>query len=275
MSSIPRGLADALWQARAVPPMSEVMSIDPVTLLRAYAMGVFPMSDDRAAHDVFWVEPKKRAVMPLTGFHLSRTLSKTIRQETFSVTANRAFPDVLKLCAQSAPDRPTTWINQPIEQSYIHLHALGFGHSVECWRDGELVGGLYGVALGRAFFGESMFSRATDASKVALAWLVARLRFAEFALLDCQFMTGHLRSLGALEITQRAYRSLLSAAVAEVPLGDVDALLGGAGDEPASLAFAPLSGELPPADRALLSPVRSVSGPNSGHSIVQLLTQTS
>lgn len=251
------------------------MTIDPVTLLRAYAMGIFPMSDDRTAQDVFWVEPKKRAVLPLTGFHLSRSLGKTIRRETFAVTANRAFAPVLALCAQAAPDRPTTWINQPIESSYIQLHTLGFAHSVECWQGGELVGGLYGVALGRAFFGESMFSRATDASKVALAWLVARLRFAGFSLLDCQFMTSHLRSLGAVEITQRAYQSLLAAAVVDVPLGDAEALLGVAEDSPASLAFAPLSGEAPPPERPLPSPVRSVSGPNSGHSIAQLLTQTS
>ncbi|MBB6125073.1 leucyl/phenylalanyl-tRNA--protein transferase [Sphingobium subterraneum] len=250
------------------------MLIDPFMLLRAYAMGLFPMSDDRDTDEVFWVEPKKRAILPLDGFHLSRSLAKTIRSGQFQVTANRAFGEVVKLCAEAAPDRPTTWINGPIEQSYGRLHELHFAHSVECWSNGALVGGLYGVGLGRAFFGESMFSRATDASKVALAWLVARLRFAGFTLLDCQFMTSHLRSLGAIEMRQKAYLSLLSAAVEGVPLGDAGALFASAEGAAASLAFDPLAE--PEAERDVPpSPVFTVSGPVSGQAIAQLLTQTS
>ena len=242
------------------------MEIEPFVLLRAYALGVFPMSDDRDAPDIYWVEPKKRAIMPLDGFHLSRSLAKVIRQERFRVTADQAFARVIALCAQAAPDRPTTWINDQIERAYRQLHALGFAHSIECWRGEELVGGLYGVSLGRAFFGESMFSRATDASKVAIAWLVARLRFAGYTLLDCQFMTEHLRSLGAVEIPQRSYQSLLADAVSDVPLSDEAALLGSAPEPESVLAFAPL---------APLPPSLTVSGPVSGQAIAQLLTQTS
>lgn len=249
--------------------------IDPVMLLRAYATGIFPMSDDREAGDVYWVEPKRRAILPLDGFRLSRSLARTLRADRFSVTANTAFGQMVELCAQSAPDRPTTWINGAIEESYAQLHALGFAHSVECWIDGKLAGGLYGVSLGRAFFGESMVSRARDASKVALAWLVARLRFAGFALLDCQFMTEHLRSLGAIEISQRRYCSLLAPALEGVPLGAPAALLAGAGAEPAALAFAPLAGAAAPDRVRAPSPDLTVSGPNSGHSIAQFLTHTS
>ncbi|HAF42128.1 MAG TPA: leucyl/phenylalanyl-tRNA--protein transferase [Sphingobium sp.] len=250
------------------------MMIDPLILLQAYSIGVFPMSDDRDAREVYWVEPKYRAILPLEGFHLSHSLAKVIRRERFRVTANRAFGEILALCAQAAADRPSTWINHEIERAYRDLHARGFAHSVEVWEGEELVGGLYGVALGQAFFGESMVSRRTDASKVALAWLVARLRFAGFTLLDCQFMTDHLRSMGAIEISQRDYLQLLGAAVAGVPLGvGADPLSAGSGLA-AELAFAPLAGEA--ADTGSpLPPSLTVSGPVSGHSIAQLLTQTS
>jgi leucyl/phenylalanyl-tRNA---protein transferase len=251
------------------------MAIDPYLLLRAYAMGVFPMSDDREADEIYWVEPKKRAILPLDGFHLSRSLAKVLRSGRYRVTANRAFAEVVRLCAQSAPDRPTTWINDEIERSYIALHELDFAHSVECWAGEALVGGLYGVSLGRAFFGESMFSRMNDASKVALAVLVARLRFAGFSLLDCQFMTSHLRSLGAVEMRQSAYLALLSAAVGEVAVGDPGAL--SVAPSLASAAFGPLAGDPPRAFAPALpaSPVLTVSGPISGHDIAQFLTQTS
>lgn len=247
-----------------------LMPIDPLLLLQAYAIGVFPMSDDREAPDVYWVEPKRRAIMPLDGFRCSRSLAKVIRRDRFQVTANRDFAGIVALCAQAAPDRPSTWINGPIELSYRRLHALGFAHSIELWEGEELVGGLYGVAMGRAFFGESMVSRRTDASKVALAWLVARMRFAGFALLDCQFMTDHLRSLGAVEISQQAYLQLLGSAVDDVPLGAGRGVLSEGSGEAARLAFAPLAG-----DDSLLSPSLTVSGPVSGHSIAQLLTHTS
>ncbi|WP_323810007.1 leucyl/phenylalanyl-tRNA--protein transferase [Sphingobium baderi] len=252
------------------------MSIDPLLLLQAYALGVFPMSDDRHAEDIYWVEPKKRAVLPLDAFHLSRSLAKTIRRDRFRVTANRAFPAIVALCAEAKEDRPSTWINGPIEEAYRHLHILRFAHSVEIWEGEELVGGLYGVALGRAFFGESMVSRRTDASKVALAWLVARMRFGGFTLLDCQFMTDHLRSLGAVEISQRDYLQLLGEAVADVPLGDGRAVLSAGSGGGAELAFDPLSGAAEAGkEGSPLAPVLTVSGPVSGQAIAQLLTQTS
>jgi leucyl/phenylalanyl-tRNA--protein transferase len=184
-----------------------VASIDPDLLLRAYAIGVFPMSDSREAPEVYWVEPRRRAILPPDRFHLSRSLGKTLRSGRFTVTRDRAFADVISRCAA----RGETWINQDIENGYRELHARGSAHSIETWENGELVGGLYGVRLASAFFGESMFSTATDASKVALAWLVARLKVGGFGLLDCQFMTDHLKSLGAIEVTQKRYLELLAA----------------------------------------------------------------
>ena len=184
--------------------------LDPDLVLRAYAIGVFPMSDSRDAKDVFWVEPRRRAVLPVDGFRLSKSLRKTIRSGRFTVTADEAFGAVLRRCSE----REETWINDTIEESFNNLHRLGHAHSIECWRDGRLVGGLYGVKLGAAFFGESMFSLERDASKVALAWLVARLKVGGFTLLDCQFMTDHLRSLGAVEIDQKDYVVSLASALA-------------------------------------------------------------
>jgi leucyl/phenylalanyl-tRNA---protein transferase len=235
--------------------------IDPDLLLRAYASGVFPMADDRAANSVYWVEPKTRGVLPLGGFHLSRSLAKVLRSGRFASSVDSAFGDVLTLCAESADDRPNTWINTQIEQAVLQLHARGNAHSVEVWEDGVLVGGLYGIQLGAAFFGESMFSRATDASKVALAHLVARMRAGGFTLLDCQFITPHLASLGAVEISRRAYMVSLTSA------------LSGAGSASAGADFFAF-------DRVLdddVSPPRTtiVSGPVSGWRIVQALAQTS
>ncbi|MFC4292517.1 leucyl/phenylalanyl-tRNA--protein transferase [Sphingorhabdus arenilitoris] len=194
------------------------MTIDLNLLLRAYAAGYFPMSDARDDPDIYWVEPKKRAIFPLDGIHISKSLAKVIRQDRFRVTTDTAFTEVIALCAEEAEDRTGTWINAQIEQAFISLHQLGHAHSVECWRDGDdgarLVGGLYGLSLGGAFFGESMFSRATDASKVALIWLAARLRMGGYSLLDCQFMTDHLRTLGAVEMDQAEYLKKLAAALA-------------------------------------------------------------
>ena len=189
------------------------MPIDIDLLLRGYANGVFPMADARDDANAYWVEPKRRAILPLSGFRVSQSLAKTIRQDRFRVTADTAFAQVIDTCAAVAPDRDETWINADIEAAFRVLHGRGLAHSVECWHDGELVGGLYGLAMGRAFFGESMFSRATDASKVALAWLVARMKIGGFELLDCQFMTEHLASLGAIEISQAAYLKLLKQAL--------------------------------------------------------------
>jgi leucyl/phenylalanyl-tRNA--protein transferase len=181
------------------------------TLLLAYRSGIFPMADKREDTEVFWVEPRERAILPLDGLHVSKSLRKVLRADRFTVTVDRAFEQVIRACAQPREDHPDTWISERIVQSYIGLHRAGHAHSVECWlpdADGtpRLVGGLYGVSFDRVFCGESMFSRVPNASKVALAWLVALLTRAGFALLDCQFMTEHLRSMGAVEIPQREYR---------------------------------------------------------------------
>ena len=190
-------------------------TLDPDLLLRAYASGIFPMADSVDAPDVYWVEPEMRGVLPLDAFHLSKSLVKTLKSERFTTSVNHAFERVIDLCAAPAPDRDNSWINGTIRDAILALHAIGHAHSIEVWDtpEGTLVGGLYGVSLGRAFFGESMFSRATDASKVALAHLVARLRIGGFTLLDCQFITPHLASLGATEISRRDYCVLLSDAV--------------------------------------------------------------
>lgn len=237
-------------------------ALDPDLLLRAYSIGVFPMADSRDAAEVFWVEPRRRAILPVDGFRMSRSLRKTIRSGTFAVTRDTAFADVIRLCAK----REETWINGQIEAGFEELHRLGHAHSIECWSGGRLVGGLYGVKLGAAFFGESMFSLERDASKVALAWLVARLKVGGFRLLDCQFMTEHLRSLGAIEITQTDYVALLSAALS--PSSAAVA-------EPAG-ALALRGAEFGALDRLFSSdPSRTVDSPASGCVIAQLLAQTS
>jgi len=183
--------------------------LDPRILLQGYATGIFPMADSRDAEDLFWVEPRNRAIIPLHKFHMSRSLRRVIRSGRFQVTRDRDFAGVIAACAE----REETWINAELETAMMALHGSGHAHSIEVWREGALVGGLYGVKLGRAFFGESMFSRTTDASKVALAWLVARLKVGNFTLLDCQFMTEHLASLGAISVPREAYVALLSAAL--------------------------------------------------------------
>lgn len=242
------------------PPEPSYDILDPNLVLGAYAVGVFPMADARDAAGIYWVEPRRRAVLPLDAFHLSRSLRKTIASDRFRVTTDAAFEDIIALCAEGATDRPDTWINATIETVFTTLHYQGRAHSVECWAGDELVGGLYGLALGRAFFGESMVSRATDASKVALAWLVARLKAGGFTLLDCQFMTPHLASLGAIEISRADYVALLGGAL-EGPLGALVAGAAAGGD------FGALDG-LPAGDGATVEPLL-------GKDIVQLLTQTS
>ena len=244
-------------------------SIDPDLLLRAYSIGVFPMSDSRDAADIFWVEPRRRAIIPLDGFRLSRSLRKTLRSGAFEVTLDRAFGEVIRRCSE----RDETWINLEIERSFTELHRLGNAHSIEVWQEGELVGGLYGVRLGAAFFGESMFSLRTDASKVALAWLVARLKVGGYTLLDCQFMTEHLRSLGAIEITQKAYLALLASAVSAESFPDAARLEGAALAAGVDLARVELP-ELGALDR-LLSGAGAVSAAEAGCVISQLLGQTS
>jgi len=244
--------------------------LDPELMLRAYTVGVFPMADARTAPSVYWVEPKTRAIMPLDGFHLSRSLRKTMLSGRFTTTADRAFAAVVRGCAEAMPDRPDTWINHQIEQAVAELHRQGQAHSIETWQGDTLVGGLYGIALGRAFFGESMFSRAADASKMALAHLVARLRAGGFTLLDCQFMTDHLASLGAVEIDRATYMALLGDAVAG-SVGDGAALSLPPGDFGALDRLDDPPGASPPPGPDSVT----VSGPKSAWRIVQALAQTS
>ena len=220
-------------------------------LLLAYRNGIFPMSDGRDDPEVFWVEPKQRAILPLDGFHLSRSLAKVVAKERFAVTCDAAFGQVIAECAEPRPDHPESWISTRIMGSYRALHAEGHAHSIECWQDGALVGGLYGVGFGGVFCGESMFSRTDNASKVALTWLVALLRRAGARLLDCQFMTEHLASLGAVEISQERYVALLGEAVgvgaragaASLPdaFGTLEAEASGAGLSPAKLILQSLT----------------------------------
>jgi leucyl/phenylalanyl-tRNA--protein transferase len=185
----------------------------PNELLDCYRRGVFPMADSRDDPRLFLVDPDLRGVLPLNGFHVSKSLRKTIRRDVFEIRIDTAFTRVMELCAEPASDRPQTWINTQILNLYSSLHRAGHAHSVEAWRDGKLVGGLYGVSLQAAFFGESMFSRATDASKVALAHLVARLRAGGYRLLDTQFVTGHLETFGVEEVPREPFRRRLHEAL--------------------------------------------------------------
>jgi leucyl/phenylalanyl-tRNA---protein transferase len=196
---------------------SAASEITPEVLLRAYACGIFPMAESADDPTLFWVEPELRGVIPLDGFRVGSRLARTVRSDVFTVTVNRAFKAVMAGCAAPRPGREDTWINRRIRELYTGLFAIGHCHSVECWRDGELVGGLYGVSLGRAFFGESMFHIARDASKVALVHLVARLLAGGFELLDTQYVTEHLKTFGAQEIPRRRYTALLDKALTGAP----------------------------------------------------------
>jgi leucyl/phenylalanyl-tRNA--protein transferase len=179
--------------------------LTPEILLRAYAEGLFPMAERRGDPTLYWVSPEKRGVIPLDGFHVPHRLARTVRSGRFTVTADTAFRSVMEACAAPGPGREESWINAEILRLYTALHVGGHAHSLECWQDGELVGGLYGVRLGAAFFGERMFSRARDASKVALVHLVEGLKRGGFVLLDTQFITGHLARFGAVEIPREQY----------------------------------------------------------------------
>jgi len=184
-------------------------ALTPTLLLQGYAAGIFPMADSRESAEIYWVDPQMRGVLPLDGFHLSRSLARRIMRGGFTVSLNTDFASVVSACA----DREETWINDEISELYGQLHTAGFAHSLEIRSDDTLIGGVYGVALGGAFFGESMFSRATDGSKIALAYLVARLRATGFTLLDTQFITPHLQSLGGVEISRKAYHEQLRKAL--------------------------------------------------------------
>ncbi|BAE51544.1 leucyl/phenylalanyl-tRNA--protein transferase [Paramagnetospirillum magneticum] len=192
-------------------------------LLRAYASGVFPMARSRDENRLYWVDPEQRGILPLEAFHVPKSLRRTLRSERFDIRCDTAFEAVMRACGEATADRPETWINEQIIRLFVELFELGLGHSVEVWQDGELVGGLYGLALGAAFFGESMFSRRTDASKVALVHLVARLRHGGFRLLDTQFVTEHLKQFGAQEISRAAYQDRLADALAETAWFDRNA----------------------------------------------------
>ncbi|WP_044563719.1 leucyl/phenylalanyl-tRNA--protein transferase [Azospirillum sp. B4] len=189
------------------------MHLTPELLLRAYTMGVFPMAERADDDEIFWFDPPERGILPLDGFHAPRRLLRTVRQGRFQVSVDTDFAAVMRACGESTTDRPETWINAQILDAYTALHRQGRAHSVECRRDGRLVGGLYGVSIGGAFFGESMFSRETDASKVALVHLVARLRAGGYGLLDTQFVTTHLSQFGAIEIPRARYHALLADAL--------------------------------------------------------------
>ena len=252
--------------------------LDPRLLLQCYAAGIFPMADSRDAAELFWVEPRNRAIMPLDRLHVSRSLRRTLRSGRFELTRDRDFAGVIRACA----NRAETWINDEIEHAMLALHASGHAHSIEAWHSGdagsELVGGLYGVRLGRAFFGESMFSTMTDGSKVALAWLVARLKVGGFTLLDCQFMTDHLASLGAVSVPRSDYVALLASALGGVSAGGGTAVLSGTGAgmiAPASAGTPVAAPDFAALDR-LLEATGAAGAPGpAGYVIAQLLGHTS
>jgi leucyl/phenylalanyl-tRNA---protein transferase len=187
--------------------------LTPEILLKAYQAGIFPMAESADDPELFWVDPEQRGILPLDGFHLPRRLRRVVRQDRFEVRIDNDFSATLAACAEATEKRPNTWINAEITRLYTVLHDREAAHSVECWQEGALVGGLYGVSIGGAFFGESMFSRVTDASKVALVHLVALMRIGGYRLLDMQFVTPHLARFGAVEVPRAQYRRLLAEAL--------------------------------------------------------------
>jgi leucyl/phenylalanyl-tRNA--protein transferase len=280
-----REFAEYLLNLRMHSPFSST-AIDPDMLLLGYRSGIFPMADARDDPQIFWVEPRRRAILPLDGFHLSRSLAKTLRQGRFAVTCNAAFDEVIDLCAAPRGDSGDTWISQRIAATYRAMHQRGLAHSIECWLDEKMVGGLYGVGFDRVFCGESMFSRATDASKIALAWLVSALRLGGCELLDCQFITDHLTSMGAIEISQAEYRLRLADAqriYSGVGAGrDVGAGRGvaeglGVGAETGFAANGALVVDWLPLPEAFAALLATAEGSSSspGNFIAQSLTQTS
>ncbi len=252
-------------------------TINPEELLLAYRLGIFPMAESRAADEVLWVRPHERGILPLEKFHVPRRLARAVRSDRYDVTIDHAFDQVIRGCAESRPDRRETWINDPIIVVFEALHRRGFAHSVETWHHGQLVGGLYGLSLGAAFFAESKFSRMTDASKVALVHLAARLKAGGYTLLDAQFPNPHLEQFGAVTVTEERFQSLLSEALTHTgnfySLGPSGAgPNGGAGAGPAGLAGANSranGGLTTPADGA------PAAAAGAGSSVLQVITQTS
>lgn len=241
-------------------------------LLKAYALGVFPMAQRRDGHEIYFVSPDERGIMPLNSFHVSHRLARTVRADRFAVQIDTAFEEVIRACAAPAPGRQESWINEEIASLYTELHVRGHGHSVECWRENRLAGGLYGVQLGAAFFGESMFSHERDASKVALVHLVARLKCGGFSLLDAQFLTSHLAQFGAISVSRKDYLALLETALAR----NADFVCRRAYcPEPSgnsgAASLAPASGDV-----VLTGAVEATTGATwPGWFVLQLITQTS
>lgn len=241
--------------------------LTPEILLSAYAEGLFPMAERRGDPNLYWISPEARGIMPLAAFHVPKRLARTVRSDRFEVRLDTAFEAVIHACAAPAPGRSESWINDEIVLLYCALHERGFAHSVECWREGKLVGGLYGVNLGGAFFGESMFSIERDASKVALVHLVARLKRGGFRLLDAQFLTEHLSHFGAIEIPRREYLARLKDAISNkaefyCPEPSGNSIFS---------SMAPALG-----DTALTVAVEATGGPSwPGKLVLQLITETS
>jgi leucyl/phenylalanyl-tRNA--protein transferase len=250
-----------------------VSLINPEELLLAYRLGIFPMAESRAVEEVLWVRPHERGILPLEKFHVPRRLARAVRTDRYDVTVDNAFDQVIRGCAESQPDRRETWINDPIIQVFEALHRRGFAHSVEIWHGGRLVGGLYGLSLGAAFFAESKFSRMTDASKVALVHLAARLKAGGYSLLDAQFPNPHLEQFGAVTVTEERFQSLLSDALART--GNFYSL-GPSGTAPDGGAAAAGAAGLATADsRASGGLAARAAGAGVGSSVLQVITQTS
>jgi leucyl/phenylalanyl-tRNA---protein transferase len=252
--------------------MRDAPDIDVDLLLKAYAHGVFPMARHRDDRELYFVSPEERGIIPLETFHVPRRLARTVRSDRFVVQVDSAFAEVIAACAEAAPGREDSWINEQIVSLYSRLYGMGRAHSVECWRDGQLAGGLYGVSMGAAFFGESMFSRERDASKVALVHLIARLKAAAFTLLDAQFLTGHLAQFGAVAIPRQRYLKLLGEALArQAEFGSSGSYCPAPSGNSGTSSFAPASGEV-----AFTGAVEATTGATwPGWFVLQLITQTS
>ena len=193
-------------------------SLTPANIIKAYSVGIFPMAENYSDQKIYWINPQNRGILPLGGLHISKSLRKTIRRKLFDVTYNDNFRHIIQECAKIGQRRPETWINQEIMEAYIELHKIGYAHSIECWIDNKIVGGLYGIALGGAFFGESMFSHQSNASKIALVHLVAILKDRGFILLDTQFTSDHLETMGVIEISRENYLKKLKNALTKSPV---------------------------------------------------------
>ena len=241
-----------------------IIEITPQVLLKAYACGIFPMAESAEDNALYWIEPERRGILPLDRLHVPRRLARTIRQNEFDVRVDNDFDAVIEACAAPRSGRRSTWINGRIRNLYRDLFALGHCHTVEVWQDDELVGGLYGVHLGRAFFGESMFSRVRDASKIALVYLVARLKFGGFCLLDTQFLTTHLERFGTVEVSRTEFQRLLERALGSGGGGSIGASSGGA-------ASAGGAGGVSPAEGAFSALPAGLTGAE----VLQLVSQTS